>query len=585
MHGLTELLIIFGTSSVMIPLLMRLGLSAPIAFLAAGVVLGPHVAGQITTRWPQLNGFDLTTSASLPVLAEFGVVFLLFVIGLELTITRLKTMRHLVFGLGGAQVILSLIATAAIAMIAGLGTRAALVVAMALAFSSTAIVVQHLSDTSRLGTQAGRASFAILLLQDLAVIPVLMFLGLQATGSETSIITEIARALMQAAVAGGIIWIAGHFALRPFFKLVASVQSPELFLSAVLFVAIGTGALANAAGMSMSMGAFVAGLLLAETEYRRAIETIIEPFKGLLLGIFFLMTGVTMDVSVLLQHPALIFAGVAALIVGKAALIYVLCRLFKLPATAARETSLLLGPGGEFAFVVLAAATAAGSLDKDTAGPIAVITAMSMMLIPTLGRFAVQWNTRLRDRDRADEASTVEVPVQAKPHVIIAGYGRVGKTVASLLQEHKIPYLAIDHMAQNVSSGRKDGVPIYYGDATSLPFLEKCGLATASAVAVTMDNPARAEEIIRIIHAANPTMKIIARARDERYAMRMYEAGVTEAVPETIEASLQLGEALLVATGIPMGLAIASVHERRDQSRQLLGRPNRREEVKTLRRK
>jgi Kef-type K+ transport system membrane component KefB/voltage-gated potassium channel Kch len=585
MHGLTELLIIFGTASVMIPLLMRLGLSAPIAFLAAGIVLGPHVMGKFATLWPQLRGLDLTTSGSLPVLAEFGVVFLLFVIGLELTITRLKTMRHLVFGLGGAQVLLTLVAIAVAAMLMGANTRSALVIAMALAFSSTAIVVQFLSDANRLGTQAGRASFAILLLQDLAVIPVLMFLGLQTSGTETSIIAEIARALAQAALAGTIIWIAGHFALRPLFKLVASVQSPELFLSAVLFVAIGTGALANAAGMSMSMGAFVAGLLLAETEYRRAIETIIEPFKGLLLGIFFLMTGVAMDISVLLEYPFLIMASVIALVTSKSALIFGLCRLFKLPASAARETALLLGPGGEFAFVILGSATASGLLTKTIAGPIAVVVALSMMLIPTLGRLATRWNTHIRDTKRAGEESQIEVPVQSKPHVIIAGFGRVGKTVATLLQEHKIPYLAIDHLAENVSRERNAGEPIYYGDASSIAFLQKCGLQTASAVAITMDNPARAEEIIRTIHAAKPDIKIIARARDERYAMRMYEAGVTEAVPETIEASLQLGEALLVATGVPMGLAIASIHERRDQSRQLLGRPNRREEVKTLRRK
>ena len=581
-----DVLIVLGTAGIAIPLLKRLGISNILGFMLVGVVLGPHVLGQLAIYLPALSNLALVNPQSIGFLAELGVVFLLFLIGLELSPERLLTMKRLVFGLGGGQVILSLLAITAGAVLIGFEQRQALIIGMALSLSSTAIVVQMFSDEKRLGTQAGRTSFAILLLQDLAVIPMLMLIGIMAQPSSGNLATNIALALAQAIAAAAAIVLVGRFALRPLLKLVSASNSPELFMSAVLFIAIGTGTLATAAGLSMSLGAFIAGLMLAETEYRRAIEAIIEPFKGLLLGLFFLLVGLGLNLQGIAAQPLKIIGIAVAIIALKAAILFVLARAFRVARPAALETSLLLGPCGEFAFVLLGAATAAGLAPSSDIAPVLLVVSLTMFALPLLSRAARPFLATMRKKVLArTDLPQPNVSDKDSPDIIIAGFGRVGSLIASMLDEHKLTYLAIDQDVQLVSQARKDGHDIYYGNASDPVFLRKCGLATAKALAVTMDNPAQADEIVRIAAKENPNLKIIARARDERHAMRLYINGVTEAVPETIESSLQLGEALLVEAGIPMGLAIASVHERRDGFRKLLGRPNRRAAASSARRK
>ena len=581
-----DVLIVLGTAGIAIPLLKRLGISNILGFMLVGVVLGPHVLGQLAIYLPALSNLALVNPQSIGFLAELGVVFLLFLIGLELSPERLLTMKRLVFGLGGGQVILSLLAITAGAVLIGFEQRQALIIGMALSLSSTAIVVQMFSDEKRLGTQAGRTSFAILLLQDLAVIPMLMLIGIMAQPSSGNLATNIALALAQAIAAAAAIVLVGRFALRPLLKLVSASNSPELFMSAVLFIAIGTGTLATAAGLSMSLGAFIAGLMLAETEYRRAIEAIIEPFKGLLLGLFFLLVGLGLNLQGIAAQPLKIIGIAVAIIALKAAILFVLARAFRVARPAALETSLLLGPCGEFAFVLLGAATAAGLAPSSDFAPVLLVVSLTMFALPLLSRAARPFLATMRKKVLArTDLPQPNVSDKDSPDIIIAGFGRVGSLIASMLDEHKLTYLAIDQDVQLVSQARKDGHDIYYGNASDPVFLRKCGLATAKALAVTMDNPAQADEIVRIAAKENPNLKIIARARDERHAMRLYINGVTEAVPETIESSLQLGEALLVEAGIPMGLAIASVHERRDGFRKLLGRPNRRAAASSARRK
>ena len=581
-----DVLIVLGTAGIAIPLLKRLGISNILGFMLVGVVLGPHVLGQLAIYLPALSNLALVNPQSIGFLAELGVVFLLFLIGLELSPERLLTMKRLVFGLGGGQVILSLLAITAGAVLIGFEQRQALIIGMALSLSSTAIVVQMFSDEKRFGTQAGRTSFAILLLQDLAVIPMLMLIGIMAQPSSGNLATNIALALAQAIAAAAAIVLVGRFALRPLLKLVSASNSPELFMSAVLFIAIGTGTLATAAGLSMSLGAFIAGLMLAETEYRRAIEAIIEPFKGLLLGLFFLLVGLGLNLQGIAAQPLKIIGIAVAIIALKAAILFVLARAFRVARPAALETSLLLGPCGEFAFVLLGAATAAGLAPSSDIAPVLLVVSLTMFALPLLSRAARPFLATMRKKVLArTDLPQPNVSDKDSPDIIIAGFGRVGSLIASMLDEHKLTYLAIDQDVQLVSQARKDGHDIYYGNASDPVFLRKCGLATAKALAVTMDNPAQADEIVRIAAKENPNLKIIARARDERHAMRLYINGVTEAVPETIESSLQLGEALLVEAGIPMGLAIASVHERRDGFRKLLGRPNRRAAASSARRK
>jgi len=579
-----EFLIVLGVAGLAVPLFLRLGVNAVLAFLIMGVLLSPDILGNLAHYVPVLSMFNIADPESLSHIADLGVVFLLFLIGLELSFERLNTMRRLVFGLGGLQVVLSLVAVAAATLLLGFDMRAALVAGAALSLSSTAIVVQLLSDSKRLGSQTGRLSFAILLMQDLAVIPLLLLVPILGQRSEGNVAVSVLLALLQAGVAIAIIIGVGRFLLRPLLRLVARTGSSDLFMAATLLIAVGAAAAASLAGISMTLGAFIAGLMLAETEYRRAIEAVIEPFKGLLLGTFFLVIGLKLDLDTLFASPLYTLGIAASLIFLKSTIIYVLARLFRVNRGAALESAMLLGPCGEFGFVIAGTALAYGLIDDPTSRNIMLLVTLTMIAIPFLARIGAALTRSLRQRAAAAAVQTV-LPEDSEQRVIIAGFGRVGHLIASMLDEHKIPYLAVDADADLVARESKAGSEVYYGDAANAEFLKRCGLAQARALAVTMDNPVRVDEVVRVARAQRDDLKIIARARDERHAQRLYAAGVTEAVPETIESSLQLGEALLVETGVPMGLAIASVHERRDGFRKLLGRPNRRQELELARKR
>ncbi len=574
-----DVLIVLGAAGIVIPLLLRWGFSSILGFLVVGILLGPHLLGRLAASVPSLSALTITDPEAVAGLAELGVVFLLFLIGLELSFERLRTMRKLVFGLGGLQVLLSTLVLGFTAKWLGYSGNQSIIIGMALALSSTAIIIQLFSDEKRLGSQAGRISFAVLLMQDVAVIPMLLIVSALALPEGGSLFGNIMWAIGQAVLAALMIVVIGRYALTPLLRLVASSRSPDLFMAAVLFIAVGTGAAATLAGLSMALGAFIAGLVLAETEYRRAIETTIEPFKGLLLGLFFLLVGLNLNLELLMQSPLLILALTLGFIALKIFVLLVVSRLFKLPRQSALEAAMHLGPGGEFAFVLLASAVSLGLFKQTETAPILLVVTISMMGIPLLSKFAKLARKKLESKTQIPDAEFVQLPEPQNAHIIVAGFGRVGTMVADMLTEHGLKYIAVDFDINNVTRGRKAGYSVFFGDASNLQFLETCGLREAKAIAITMDSPSRVELILRNIRVHHKAIKIIARARDERHAQKLYEAGVTEAVPETIEASLQLAEALLVETGVPMGLAIAAVHERRDQSRKLLGRPDRRAEV------
>lgn len=580
-----EFLIILGVAGLVVPLFLRIGINAVLAFLLVGILLSPDVLGQLVIKVPILRAVVITESENLALIGELGVVFLLFLIGLELSFERLNTMRRLVFGLGGLQVLLTLVAIALAAEALGFDTKTALIAGAALSLSSTAIVVQLLSDAKRLGSQTGRTSFAILLFQDLAVIPLLLLVSVLGQRGGSNLLLTIALALGQAALAVVLIIGVGRYALRPVLRMVAGTNSPDLFMAVTLLIAVGTGVAASLAGLSMALGAFIAGLMLAETEYRRAIEAVIEPFKGLLLGAFFLVVGLGVDLDALVQSPLKIIGLAAAIVVLKGVIMFGLARLFRVSRGAAIESAMLLGPCGEFAFVILGAALTLGIINDDTNRTALLIVTLTMIIIPAMARLGAGITRSLRQKAAATTALETPLPDDRQPRVIVAGYGRVGRLIGMMLDEHKIPYIAVDADADLVARERKNGLPVYYGDAANPEFLKRCGIAEARALAVTMDNQVRVDDVTRIARSLRGDLKIIARARDERHAQKLYAAGVTEAVPETIESSLQLGEALLVETGVPMGLAIASVHERRDAFRKLLGRPNRREQLELTRKR
>ncbi|WP_119268405.1 cation:proton antiporter domain-containing protein [Taklimakanibacter deserti] len=578
-----EALIFLGTAGVVIPIFRKLGLSSILGFLIVGALIGPNMLGKLAETWPWLANFVFTESEELSRLAELGVVFLLFLIGIELSFERLITMRRLVFGLGGLQMLVTTIVLTSIGLWLGLAPAEALIVGSALSLSSTAIVVQLLSDAKRLGTQTGRASFAVLLFQDLAVIPILLLVNVLGANEAGLSFAGILTAIAQALIAIALIVVIGRFLLRPLLRLVAQTRSGDLFMATTLLIAVGAGYAASLAGMSMALGAFLAGLLLAETEFRREVEAILEPFKGLLLGAFFLLVGMGIDLSQIASYPEIFIPAAAALIAIKALLFWLIAQFFPIERQARFETALLLGPGGEFAFVAMAAAVSAGVVTAIMSDALLVIVSLSMASIPLLDYVG-------RPLSRKILSAAAEMPMELPPgdseaRVVIAGFGRVGRLIGKMLEEHDISYIAVDTDPQVVAHERKAGKPIYYGDASRAEFLRACNIEHVQVIAVTMDQPKKVEDVILAARAERADLKIIARARDDRHAVKLYELGVTEAVPETIEASLQLGESVLVGAGLAMGLAIASVHEQRDVFRKMLGRPNRKEELALLRRR
>src|SRR5579863_5580437 len=460
----SDALVVLGTAGIVVPIVSRLGFSPVLGYLGAGALLGPLGLGSLSGSFPVLYWFTVGDAKDVAGIAELGVVFLLFLIGLELSLQRLLTMRRLVFGMGGLQVLITTALLAGIAAYAGSTPSEAIILGASLSLSSTAIVLELLSNQGRLKTTVGRSSFAVLLLQDLAVIPILMFVSLLAAGSGSSVLASLGRALLQAAVALTAIVAFGRVLLRPLFRMVAATRSRDLFIATALFVIIAAGVVANQAGLSMALGAFVAGLLLAETEYRKAIEATIEPFKGLLLGIFFFTVGMDIDVRELLREPILLAAAVVCLIAVKALLIIGLARLFRLSWPVAVEMGLLLGPGGEFAFVGIGMAADSRLIGAPVASFALVVTSITMAITPLLSAAGRRFASRLRAAGAAPSELIVR-PSEGGKHAIVVGYGRVGKVVCALLKQHGIPYIAADSDAHTVTHDRRDGHDVYYGDA------------------------------------------------------------------------------------------------------------------------
>jgi CPA2 family monovalent cation:H+ antiporter-2 len=564
-----EPLVILTTAAIVVPLFHRLKISPVLGFMLSGMLLGPHVLGALTPYAPWLGFIAITDVKAIQQAADFGVVFLMFAIGLELSFERLALMRKLVFGLGTLQILVSATGIGLVAMLFGASPVSAAVIGLALCLSSTAIVVQVLANQKRLTNADGRTAFAVLLAQDLAVVPILLAVAMLARGETPGGIGELVLALLPAVIAVVAIFVAGLFVLRPLFRLVARTRSPELFMAACLLVVLATGLAAAGAGLSMALGAFIAGLLLAETEYRRQVEVTIEPFKGLLLGVFLVSIGMSVDLGLLVREPLATLAASAALIAGKAAVVVGLGLLFGVKPLTGMRAGLLLGPGGEFAFVVIAAAVAAGAVSGIERDFVLLVATLTMALIPALATV-----TRLARSRSAPEVNPEATPVEAAPEaparVLIAGYGRVGQIVSDLLDAHQIPWLAVDSEPEEVARLRRKGKTVYLGDASRPEILHACHIEDARALIVTMDSSSRVEAVVRAARAARGDLPIVARARDAANAATLYSLGVRDAVPETVEASLQVAEAALFALGQPAGRVIASIHEKRDAERKRL---------------
>jgi CPA2 family monovalent cation:H+ antiporter-2 len=561
-------------SAVVVPLFQRYRVSGVLGFLAVGVLLGPDGVGRLIGNvpgplGPVFDAFALMRSHSVHALAELGVVFLLFSIGLELTFERLKSLRRLVFGLGLLQVAISSLVLAGLFFWLGQGIGASAALGMALALSSTAMVLPALADRKALRTASGRSVFAVLLAQDLSVAPILITVGMLTAGEAGKDGAGGLLALIPALIGMGVLVVAGRWLLRPLFTLVAASKSRELFMAACLLVVLVSGQVAVLAGLSMGLGAFVAGVLLAETEYRREIEVLIDPFKGLLLGLFFVTVGARLDIGEILAQPVFVLGLTAALMALKAVAIYPMARAFGLNRRGAIETAAILGPAGEFAFVIVDEAIGRHILAADFGQAVILSATLSLFFVPLLAAVSGRIAGKLAPSD-PPPAEAPDTVSEDNP-VIIVGYGRVGALVADMLKVHAIGFSVVDINPRVVAAARAAGVEAWYGDASVPDFMERLGLAKAKAVVVTASNATFTDTVVEAVHGARPDVHVIARARDAGHAERLYRLGATDAVPETIEASLQLAENTLIDLGVPMGLVLASVHEQRDVFRRMFG--------------
>ncbi|WP_293903626.1 cation:proton antiporter [Phenylobacterium sp.] len=566
-----DVVLFLATAGVVVPLFRRWRISPILGFLGAGVVLGPYGLGALAGKATWLSAFTIENPDEVAQLAEFGVVFLLFMIGLELSWERLRSLRRYVFGLGALQVTLCMGASAGVALLVGQPPLAALAIGAALALSSTAIVMPILAEQKRQHAMAGRATFSVLLFQDLAVAPILVTLTLlrpQAAGAHTP---NLLLTFLPAVLGIGALFVFGRLLLRPMLRSVARAKSEELFIAACLLVVIGAGLVSALTGLSMALGAFIAGLLLAETEFRHEVEVVIEPFKGLLLGLFFVSVGIGLNVPLLLDRPLVIVGSALGLVTVNSAVVFLLARAFRLKARSAIEAALLLAGAGEFAFVILGQAMSQGLVAREIGETALVAATLSMFSIPFLAQLGLKLGGRRIQP--AELPAEPAVDPAAEPRVLVVGYGRVGRLVGDMLGRHDIPWVGAELDSRLVEQGRRAGQAIYFGDASREEFLLRCGLAEAPALVVTMDDAEGVEAIVAVARALRPKLTIVARARDARHAQRLYDLGATDAVPETVEASLQLSEAVLVEIGVPMGLVIASIHERRDEFRKALNRP------------
>ena len=531
-----QLLVFLLAPVVVVPLFRRLRSSPIVGYLVAGILIGPQALGLITVS-------ELTS-----LLAELGVAFLLFAIGLELSLARLQVMRQLVFGLGGLQVVLTACVIGMVASLLGADRPAAMVIGSALALSSTAFVLQLLVERGKQFTRVGRTTFAILLFQDLAVVPLLVLIPALAP-DRVSVLPALGLSVLKAGLALILIIALGRLVVRPVFRMVAATRSAELFVTATLLVVMGMGWLTIQAGSSMPLGAFLAGLLLSETEYRHQVEADIRPFRGLLVGLFFITVGLSMDLGVVFERLTEIVLVVLVLLAVKAALISALCRAFCLPAEEALRVGVLLAQGGEFGFVLFDSAIAQDVLSAAQGQMLTAAVALSMFATPFLAELGNSLAGRLKRPSRAGVHALGEESAALTDHVIVAGFGRVGQTVAKVLTAAGVPYVALDLDPSRVARARARGLPVFYGDASRVDVLAAAGAGRARAAVLTIDQPPAINRAVAALHSHFPELRIFVRGRDPGHGKQLTRWGATAVVPEAVEASLQLGAIVLTATG------------------------------------
>lgn len=558
---LSDALVILGAAGIVIPAFARFRVSPVIGFILVGILAGPKGLGSLVGEHPWLGYLTITNPHAIEPFAEFGIILLLFSIGLELSFKRLWGMRRLVFGLGAAELLMSALIVGGALFLLGQSWGGAAGLGLALALSSTALVLPMVGTTG----PVGRSAFAMLLFEDLAIVPIIFFLGALAPQASGEGWMALARTIVLGAAVIGAMLVLGRLLLPRLFGQAARTKSPELFLSVSLLVVIVASLASAAVGLSAIVGAIVAGILIAETDYSNEVEVITAPFRGLALGVFLITVGMGLDVREVAAQWEILLLALVAIVMIKSAVTFGLLRLSGARKAVAAETGLLMASPSETTLIVLTTAMAAGLISAETASFWTVVTALGLTVTPLLARIG-------RDAARRVDVGTDLDALphdlgEAAPRVVVIGFGRVGRLVADMLTNHGRAYIAVDSNIDNVAAARRAGIPILFGDVSRPELMDRLHLGRATALVLTMDDPVLTVRLTKKVRAWCPGLTIVARARDAGHAAELYRAGATDAVPETLEASLQLSEAVLVELGIAMGPVIASIHEKRAELR------------------
>ena len=538
-HFLSVVLLILAAAVIIVATFKKLKLSPVLGYFVAGGIIGE-------------NGLNKVSSSQTEVLGEVGVIFLLFAIGLELTFERLKAMRKYVFGFGSLQVIISSIAIAIIAyFVMGENISSAAILGGGLALSSTAIVLQVVAEKRQQSTQVGRLSLAILLMQDFAVVPLLVLVPIL-SGDQVGFVRPLGEAFIKAVLVLVFIFIIGRIFLRPVFKMISSsnsAESNEIFIATTILIALGTATITSYMGLSLALGAFAAGLLVAETEFQLQAEESIAPFKGLFLGLFFMSVGMSIDLQLFSDQLKLIALLSIGLLILKGVIIFILCMFFKIGVGTAIHVGLLLSQGSEFAFILFRLADKSNlfKIDTDILLLVVTITMAVTPLIAVLGGWIAK---KINAQDKMKQTEIYKEISDLRNHVIVIGFGRVGQMVARLLEAENVNYIAIDINPEHVALERQKGIPIYLGDASSLDMIKAVSVDKASSIIISLSNEVTLRKISRTISGLYPLLPIVVRASDLSNSKELYASGAKIIVPETYETGLQLGGAVLKAVGV-----------------------------------
>ena len=553
--ALSDTLTILGAAGIVIPAFARLRISPIIGFILVGILAGPHGLGTYVDAYPWLEAVTITNPAAIEPFADFGIVLLLFAIGLELSFKRLASMRRQVFGVGAAELGVCALLIGGGLMLIGNSLEAAVVLGLALAMSSTALVIPLAGTTS----PAGKAAFAMLLFEDLALVPLLfLFASLGGDTAPGALLTVVWQGAL---VIAGML-VAGRLLLPPLFAQAARTKSPELFLAVSLLTVILASLATSAVGLSPILGALIAGVLIAETDYHSEVGVVTAPLRGLALGVFLITVGMSLDLAALIANWKSLLLALTLVLAAKVAVTSALLWLSGSRPGVAAETGLVMASPSETTLILLGAGAAAGVILPQAASFWQAVTAMGLTVTPLLamlGRAAAR---------RVDRGVSAHIDASAAAgKTVIFGFGRVGQMVADMLAEHGQTYVAVESDVDMVIKAREAGYAVLFGDVARGSLVDKLDLGAARALVLTMDDPVLIIRLARQIRSLFPELPIIARARDTDHAARLYQAGVTDAVPEAMEASLQLSEAVLVDIGVAMGPVIASIHEKRSELR------------------